>query len=86
MTNIEKLRAAIRAREEAMAEISRIERETGLDAEMADLSDEQVRKIRDVHRDLCKNLPARGSMSLEKSIYLQMRNEIIARSRSTAAA
>jgi hypothetical protein len=79
MTNIEKMRAAIKARDEAFAAISRLERETGLDREFADLSDDKIRSIRDYNRDIYMSLPAGGSMSLEKSAYLQMRKELIAR-------
>lgn len=79
MKNIEKMRAAIKARDEAFAEISRLERETGLDSEFADMSDEQVRWNLERNREIYRTLPAGGSMSLAKSAYLQMRKELIAR-------
>lgn len=79
MTNIEKMRAAIKARNEAAAEIARLERETGMDSELADMSDDAIRAICERNREMCRKLPARGSMSVEKSVYRQMSRELNAR-------
>ena len=81
MTNIEKMRAALRAIDDANATIRDLEERVGLDRELAELSDDQLKAIRAENKSKLDKLPAGGSMSLEKSIYLQMRNELAARSR-----
>lgn len=79
MTNLEKMQAAIKARDDAEAEISRIAAETGMDPELADMSDETVKFIHDEKRDEYRSLPDRGSMTHAKSIFQQMRRELNAR-------
>lgn len=79
MTKLEKMRSAIKAREDAQAEIVRLERETGMDPELADMSDETVKFIHDEKRDEYRSLPDRGSMIHAKSIFQQMRRELNAR-------
>jgi predicted phage gp36 major capsid-like protein len=82
MTNIEKMRAALTKLEEAQDEVRELEQRFGLDRELANMSDDELRKIRDEQHEKYMSSSSAETMRLAMSVYSQMQGELLARGKS----